>query len=88
MVETTMENQLPVMFIFLSVSIVEASIGSVAFLDPDILIVPDIFLPPLISSFCIKFEIILLVKLLQFDSYIYHFFPHNFFLVPHFLLKK
>ena len=39
--------------IFLLVNIVDASIGSVAFLEPEIAIVPDIFLPPLISSFCI-----------------------------------
>ena len=47
---------------FLLVNIVEASIGNVAFLDPEIAIVPDIFFPPLISNFCINFKIILLVK--------------------------
>ena len=39
--------------IFLLVNIVDASIGSVAFLEPEITTVPDIFLPPLISNFCI-----------------------------------
>ena len=46
----------------LFVNIVDANIGSVAFFDPEIMIVPDIFLPPVISSFCIKFKIKLLVK--------------------------
>jgi len=35
-----------VIIIFLLVNIVDASIGSVAFLEPEITIVPDIFLPP------------------------------------------
>ena len=48
-----------VITIFLLVNIVEANMGSVAFLDPEIKTVPDIFLPPLISSYCILFEIIL-----------------------------
>ena len=39
--------------IFLSVSIVAASMGNVAFFDPEIATVPDIFLPPLISNFSI-----------------------------------
>ena len=38
---------------FLLVKIVDASIGSVAFFEPEITIVPEIFLPPLISNFCI-----------------------------------
>ena len=38
---------------FLFVSIVDAKIGSVAFFEPEIAIVPNIFLPPLISNFCI-----------------------------------
>ena len=45
---------------FLSVNIVDASIGSVAFFDPEIEIVPIIFFPPVISSFCIDLVIILL----------------------------
>ena len=39
--------------IFLLVSIVEANIGRVAFLDPEIAMVPDSFFPPIISSFSI-----------------------------------
>ena len=39
--------------IFLFVKIVDANIESVAFFEPEIMIVPDIFLPPLISNFCI-----------------------------------
>ena len=39
--------------IFLFVKIVDANIGSVAFFEPEIEIVPDIFLPPLISNFCV-----------------------------------
>ena len=35
------------------VNIVDANIGSVACFEPEIMIVPDIFLPPLISNFCI-----------------------------------
>ena len=42
-----------VIVIFLFVNIVDASIGSVAFLEPEILIIPEIFLPPLISNLCI-----------------------------------
>ena len=38
---------------FLFVNIVAANIGRVAFFEPEIVIVPDIFLPPLISNFCI-----------------------------------
>ena len=57
--------------IFLFVKIVDANIGSVAFFEPEIVIVPNIFLPPLISNFCIYFKIILLVKLHQFASYIF-----------------
>ena len=34
-------------------NIVAANMGSVAFFDPEIVIVPEIFLPPLISNFCI-----------------------------------
>ena len=38
---------------FLFVNIVDANIGSVAFFEPEIMIVPDIFRPPLISNFSI-----------------------------------
>ena len=50
-----------------------AKIGNVAFLDPEIDIVPLNSLFPLIISFCIK-EIILLEVLRLFVSYIYLFF--------------
>ena len=45
--------------IFLFDSIVDANIGKVAFLEPEISIVPEIFLPPLISNLCIYLAILL-----------------------------
>ena len=41
---------------------VEANIGNVAFFEPEITIVPDIFLPPITSNFPINFQIIFLAK--------------------------
>ena len=47
-------NQDGFISIFLSLKIVEARIGSVAFFEPEILIVPDKVLLPLIINFCIN----------------------------------
>ena len=57
MVSTSLTIGIFVRVTFLSVNIVEARIGSVAFFDPEIFMLPEIFLPPLISNFCIILEL-------------------------------
>ena len=53
---TSLTNGILFISIFLSLKIVEAKIGSVAFFEPEILIVPDKVLLPLIINFAlIKF---------------------------------
>ena len=52
-VSTSLTWGMFVIVTFFFVKIVEASMGSVAFLEPEIVIDPEIFLPPLISNFCI-----------------------------------
>ena len=52
-VSTSLTKGIFLIVTFLFVKIVDANMGSVAFFDPEIVIVPDIFLPPVISNFCI-----------------------------------
>ena len=70
--------------IFWSDNSVAARIGKDAFLEPEIFICPLSFAAPKTSNF---FMIILLVKLLLFDPYIYLYGQHMKFLVPGLLLK-
>ena len=53
MVNTSFTKGIFLIVTFLFVNMVDANIGSVEFFEPEIVMVPNIFLPPLISNFCI-----------------------------------